>query len=88
MILIYDFFLGIILIVNDYVIKKLLVKELSELVKSNILSSVEINCYLLKENVFVGFYIIKDMLVIFDSDEFNYFVLKKGNIIYKFNLKK
>ncbi len=78
---------GTILTANDYAIKKLLVKESSELVKSNISSSADINRHLLKENVLAGSYLTKDMLATPDSDEFNHLVLKKGNVIYKFNLK-
>ncbi|HEN3627317.1 TPA: tight adherance operon protein [Yersinia enterocolitica] len=78
---------GTILTANDYAIKKLLVKESSELVKSNISNSADINRHLLKENVLAGSYLTKDMLATPDSDEFNHLVLKKGNVIYKFNLK-
>lgn len=78
---------GTILTANDYAIKKLLVKESSELVKSNISSSADINRHLLKENVLAGSYLTKDMLATPDSDEFNHLVLKKGDVIYKFNLK-
>lgn len=79
---------GTILTENDYAIKKLLLKESNELVKSNISSSADINRHLLKENVLAGSYLTKDMLATPDSDEFNHLVLKKGNVIYKFNLKK
>ncbi|HDL7825224.1 TPA: tight adherance operon protein [Yersinia enterocolitica] len=84
----HDLAAGTILTANDYAIKKLLVKESSELVKSNISSSADINRHLLKENVLAGSYLTKDMLVTPDSDEFNHLILKKGNVIYKFNLKK
>ncbi|QHB33966.1 tight adherance operon protein [Yersinia canariae] len=79
---------GTILRGNDYAIKKLLVKESSELVKSNISSSTNINNYLLKENVLANSYLTKDMLVSPASDNFNHLILKKGDVIYKFNLKK
>lgn len=72
---------------NDYAIKKLLVKESSELAKNNISSSAEINSHILKENVLANSYLTKDMLASPDSDEFNRLTLKKGEIIYKFNLK-
>ncbi|WP_432322980.1 tight adherance operon protein [Yersinia enterocolitica] len=84
----HDLLSGTILTENDYAIKKLLLKESNELVKSNISSSADINRYLLKENVLAGSYLTKDMLATPDSDEFNHLVLKKGNVIYKFNLKK
>lgn len=79
---------GTILRRQDYAIKKLSVKESSELVESNISNSTDINSYLLKENVLSGSYLTKNMLISPDSDEFNHLILKKGNVIYKFNLKK
>ncbi|MFL4556655.1 tight adherance operon protein [Yersinia kristensenii] len=84
----HDLPFGTILRRQDYAIKKLSVKESSELVKSNISSSTDINSYLLKENVLSGSYLTKNMLISPDSDEFNHLILKKGNVIYKFNLKK
>ncbi|HDL7892145.1 TPA: tight adherance operon protein, partial [Yersinia enterocolitica] len=75
---------GTILRRQDYAIKKLSVKESSELVESNISNSTDINSYLLKENVLSGSYLTKNMLISPDSDEFNHLILKKGNVIYKF----
>lgn len=68
---------GTILRRQDYAIKKLSVKESSELVESNISNSTDINSYLLKENVLSGSYLTKNMLISPDSDEFNHLILKK-----------
>ncbi|EKN6166095.1 tight adherance operon protein, partial [Yersinia enterocolitica] len=68
---------GTILKRQDYAIKKLSVKESSELVESNISNSTDINSYLLKENVLSGSYLTKNMLISPDSDEFNHLILKK-----------
>ncbi|ELY5306608.1 tight adherance operon protein, partial [Yersinia enterocolitica] len=54
---------GTILRRQDYAIKKLSVKESSELVESNISNSTDINSYLLKENVLSGSYLTKNMLI-------------------------
>lgn len=65
---------GTILRRQDYAIKKLSVKESSELVESNISNSTDINSYLLKENVLSGSYLTKNMLISPDSDEFNHLI--------------
>lgn len=79
---------GALLSHADYAVKKINVAESSELVKNDISENKDITSHLLKTNTLKGSYITKDMLVSPESDEFNHLSLQKGQIIYKFKIKK
>lgn len=72
---------------TDYTIKKIVVPESSDLIKHAITETTNINSHLLKNNILIGSYITKEMLVSPDSDEFIHFSLQKDQVIYKFNIR-
>lgn len=79
---------GTLLSHTDYAVKKIIVPESSELIKSDISGSSNIDSHLLKNMILSGSYITKDMLISPDSDEFIYLSLQKDQIIYKFDIKQ
>ncbi|CNL33797.1 hypothetical protein [Yersinia aldovae] len=84
----HDIVSGTLLTQHDYSLKTIIVPESSTLIRSDISNSTNINNNLLKSNILAGSYITKDLLVSPDSDEFLRLNLSKGDVIYKFNIKK
>lgn len=84
----HDLSSGTLLTQNDYALKAIMVPESSELIKSNMSGKTGINSHLLKVNLAAGSYITTAVLASPDSDEFNYLNLKKGEVIYKFNINQ
>jgi pilus assembly protein CpaB len=82
----HDLSSGTLLTQNDYALKVIMVPESSELIKSNISGKTDINSHLLKTNLLSGSYITPAVLASPDSNEFSYLNLKKGEVIYKFNI--
>ncbi|CNH46047.1 hypothetical protein [Yersinia pekkanenii] len=84
----HDLSSGILLAKNDYALKTITVPETSQLLKSDISNSTNINGHLLKTNLLAGSYITTQVLVSPDSNEFNHLNLQQGEIIYKFDVKQ
>ncbi|CQD37558.1 hypothetical protein [Yersinia mollaretii] len=79
---------GSILAKGDYALKKIMVPESSEWVKSDVSKIENINRHLLRSNVLAESYITHEMLVSPESDEFSRLILKKGEVIYKLEIKQ
>ncbi len=79
---------GTILTKDDYALKTVMVPESSQLIKSDLSNPENIKSHLLKTNILSGSYITNEMLVSPESSEFDRLSLKKGEVIYKFDIEQ
>ncbi|MCB5302409.1 SAF domain-containing protein [Yersinia bercovieri] len=79
---------GTILTKDDYALKTVMVPESSQLIKSDLSNPENIKSHLLKTNILSGSYITNEMLVSSESSEFDRLSLKKGEVIYKFDIEQ